>query len=113
MVLAVGIMLLSVPLIIKIRDYNIGYISIYYFIIMIFIGVCIALVDIPFSHTMQTNIREEYRGRVISLTISLIKTVVPVSYLISGILLDKVNPFVIIITSGIAILIVSVVLYIL
>lgn len=62
-IMSVGIILLSIPLIVKINKYNINYISAYYFIIMIFIGTCISLIDIPFTHNLQTNINEEYRGR--------------------------------------------------
>ena len=78
---------------------------------MMFIGICISLIDIPFSYNMQTNIGEEYRGRVLSLTVSLIKTIVPIAYLISGVLLDKFNPIGIIFLGGVATLIVSIVFY--
>lgn len=111
-IMSVGIILLSIPLIVKINKYNMNYISAYYFIIMIFIGTCISLIDIPFTHNLQTNINEEYRGRVISLTISLIKTVVPISYLISGILVDKIAPYIIVLSGGVMILLISIILYI-
>ncbi|MDU5108567.1 MAG: MFS transporter, partial [Clostridium sp.] len=109
--MAIEIILLAIPLIGKINSYNINYLSVYYFFIMMFIGICISLVDIPFSYSIQTDIEEGYRGRVLSLTISLVKTVVPISYLASGLLLDKVNPLIIVLFGGIAILIVSVSYY--
>lgn len=109
--MAIEIILLATPLIGKINSYNINYLSVYYFFIMMFIGICISLVDIPFSYSIQTDIEEGYRGRVLSLTISLVKTVVPISYLASGLLLDKVNPLIIVLFGGIAILIVSVSYY--
>lgn len=107
-ILSVNIILLSIPLIIS-ENYSLGmkFLVIYYFIAMIIIGICISLIDIPFSYRLQTNIDEEYRGRVISLTMSLVKTVVPISYLISGILIDTINPYVIILAGGIVILISS------
>lgn len=107
-ILSVNIILLSIPLIIS-ENYSLGmkFLVIYYFIVMILIGICISLIDIPFSYRLQTNIDEEYRGRVISLTMSLVKTVVPISYLISGILIDTINPYVIILSGGIVILISS------
>lgn len=111
-IMSVGIILLSLPLVVRINKYNINYISTYYFTIMIFIGGCISLIDIPFTHNLQTNINEEYRGRVISLTISLIKTVVPISYLISGILVDKIAPYIIVLSGGVMILLISIILYI-
>lgn len=109
--MSIEIILLAIPLIGKINSYNINYLSVYYFFIMMFIGICISLVDIPFSYSIQTDIEEGYRGRVLSLTISLVKTVVPISYLASGLLLDKVNPLIIVLFGGIAILIVSVSYY--
>lgn len=109
--MAIEIILLAIPLIGKINSYNINYLSAYYFFIMMFIGICISLVDIPFSYIIQTDIEEGYRGRVLSLTISLVKTVVPISYLASGLLLDKVNPLIIVLFGGIAILIVSIYYY--
>ncbi len=109
--MAAEIILLAIPLMSKINSYNINYLSVYYFFIMMFIGICISLVDIPFSYSIQTDIEEGYRGRVLSLTISLVKTVVPISYLASGLLLDKVNPLIIVLFGGIAILIVSVSYY--
>ncbi len=105
--MAAEIILLAIPLMGKVNEYNINYLSVYYFFIMMFIGICISLVDIPFSYSIQTDIEEGYRGRVLSLTISLVKTVVPISYLVSGLLLDKINPLIIVLFGGIAILIVS------
>ena len=109
--ISLAIMLLSLPLVISLNNYNINYLTIYYFFIMMFMGICISLIDIPFSYNMQTNIGEEYRGRVLSLTISLIKTIVPISYLISGVLLDKFNPVGIIFLGGVATLMVSIIFY--
>ncbi len=109
--MAAEIILLAIPLMGKINSYNIHYLSLYYFFIMMFIGICLSLVDIPFSYSIQTDIEEGYRGRVLSLTISLVKIVVPISYLASGLLLDKVNPLIIVLFGGIAILIVSVSYY--
>lgn len=107
-ILSVNIILLSIPLIIS-ENYSLGmkFLVIYYFIVMILIGICISLIDIPFSYRLQTNIDEEYRGRVISLTMSLVKTVVPIAYLISGKIIDTINPYVIILAGGIVILISS------
>ena len=109
--MALEIILLAIPLMGEIKSFNINDLSAYYFFIMMLIGICISLVDIPFSYIMQTDIEEGYRGRVLSLTISLVKTVVPISYLASGLLLDNINPMIIVLLGGIAILIVSVSYY--
>ncbi|MDB1922326.1 hypothetical protein PMY56_15015 [Clostridium tertium] len=74
-------------------------------------GVCISLVDIPFSYTLQTNIEEEFRARSLSLTISIVKVVVPISYLISGVLLQSIEAYVVVLFGGISVLIVSTIFY--
>ena len=47
----------SIPLFINTIS-NINIYVIYYLVIMIFMGVCISLVDIPFSYTLQTNMKK-------------------------------------------------------
>lgn len=109
-VMAVNIILLSIPLLFKTMN-NINVYIMYYLVIMIFMGICISLVDIPFSYTMQTNIEEEYRGRSISLTISIVKVVVPISYIISGILLQSIEPYIVVLFGGISVLIISIIFF--
>ncbi|EEH97344.2 MFS transporter [Clostridium tertium] len=109
-IISVNIILLSIPLFINTIS-NINIYVIYYLVIMIFIGVCISLVDIPFSYTLQTNIEEEFRARSLSLTISIVKVVVPISYLISGVLLQSIEAYVVVLFGGISVLIVSTIFY--
>lgn len=109
-VMSVNIILLSIPILFKTIN-NINVYIMYYLIIMIFMGICISLVDIPFSYTMQTNIEEEYRGRSISLTISIVKVVVPISYIISGILLQSIEPYIVVLFGGISVLIISIIFF--
>ncbi|GAA0814637.1 MFS transporter [Clostridium tertium] len=109
-IMSVNMILLSIPLFINTIS-NINIYVIYYLVIMIFMGVCISLVDIPFSYTLQTNIEEEFRARSLSLTISIVKVVVPISYLISGILLQSIEAYVVVLFGGISVLIVSTIFY--
>lgn len=109
-IISVNIILLSIPLFINTIS-NINIYVIYYLVIMIFMGVCISLVDIPFSYTLQTNIEEEFRARSLSLTISIVKVVVPISYLISGVLLQSIEAYVVVLFGGISVLIVSTIFY--
>lgn len=108
--MSVNIILLSIPLFIN-NINNINVYVIYYLLIMIFMGICVSLVDIPFSYTMQTNIEEEFRARSLSLTISIVKVVVPISYLISGVLLQNIEAYIVILFGGITVLIVSIIFY--
>ncbi|MDI9216457.1 MFS transporter, partial [Clostridium tertium] len=109
-IMSVNIILLSIPLFIN-NINNINVYVIYYLLIMIFMGICVSLVDIPFSYTMQTNIEEEFRARSLSLTISIVKVVVPISYLISGVLLQNIEAYIVILFGGITVLIVSIIFY--
>lgn len=109
-VMSVNIILLSIPLLFKTIN-NINVYILYYLIIMIFMGICISLVDIPFSYTMQTNVEEEYRGRSISLTMSIVKVVVPISYIISGVLLQSIEPYIVVLFGGISVLIISIIFF--
>ncbi|WP_291651305.1 MFS transporter [Clostridium sp.] len=109
-IMSVNIILLSIPLLINSINNKHIYV-IYYLVIMIFMGICISLVDIPFSYTMQTNIEEEFRARSLSLTISIVKVVVPISYLISGVLLQSIEAYVVVLFGGISVLIVSTIFY--
>ncbi|MDV4152662.1 MFS transporter [Clostridium sp. AL.422] len=106
--MAINIILVAIPLLFKdINNINI-YVA-YYLFIMLFMGVCISLVDIPFSYNMQANIDEEYRARALSLTISIVKVVVPISYLISGLLLQSIEAYIVVLFGGISVLIVSII----
>lgn len=109
-IMSVNIILLSIPLFINNAN-NMNIYVIYYLVIMIFMGICISLVDIPFSYTLQTNIEEEFRARSLSLTISIVKVVVPISYLISGVLLQSIEAYIVIFFGGITVLIVSIIFY--
>lgn len=109
-IMSVNIILLSIPLFIN-NVNNMNIYVIYYLVIMIFMGICISLVDIPFSYTLQTNIEEEFRARSLSLTISIVKVVVPISYLISGVLLQSIEAYIVILFGGITVLIVSIIFY--
>lgn len=67
--------------------------GVFYGGIMFMFGVIVAFIDIPLSYFMQRNIPEEYRGRVMSLGISIGKTMVPVAMILSGMLLDVVPAY--------------------
>ncbi|WP_108672539.1 MFS transporter [Peribacillus acanthi] len=61
---------------------------VFYSAVMFFIGTIVALIDIPISFFMQKEIPDEYRGRVISMGISIGKTMLPMAMLTSGVLLN-------------------------
>ena len=74
---------------------------IYYCIVMSGFGIAISIIDIPLSYIMQKSIPDEYRGRVISMMISMVKIIAPLALLISGFLLNLIPAHVITTLGGI------------
>jgi MFS family permease len=69
------------------------FVIIYYGIFLLILGILISLIDIPFINNMQNNVPEDIRGRVLSISISLIKIVTPISYILSGVLINRIPSF--------------------
>jgi hypothetical protein len=93
-VLSACTLALGVPVLLKALNFlNIVYV-VYYVVIMAILGIAISMIDIPIAYLIQSIIPEEYRGRVMSLSVSLCKVMFPVALLISGILLNMVPTYV-------------------
>lgn len=91
---------LGVPvLLMGLNFLNIVYV-VYYVVIMTFFGITISMIDIPIAYLIQSIIPEEYRGRVMSLSVSLCKVMFPIALLISGFLLNMVPTYVMPFTGG-------------
>ena len=73
----------------------------YYVITMIIFGIAISFIDIPILYMLQRDVPDEYRGRVLSIGMSLVKIILPVALIISGILLTKIPAFILPITGGV------------
>lgn len=65
----------------------------YYGILLFFAGIIIALTDIPFINHFQINVPDRIRGRALSISISAIKVITPVSYLLSGAMIGFLPSF--------------------
>jgi hypothetical protein len=78
---------------------------IYYSGVMFFFGIIIALIDIPIAYIMQIAVPDEYRGRVLSIGISIGKTMLPLAMLASGALLSIIPAYFLPIAGGIIYLI--------
>ena len=79
----------------------------YYCLLMFCLGIVIAFIDIPLAYFMQKEIPEEYRGRVMSIGISIGKTMTPVAMVVSGFLLELIPPYVLPIGGGILYLLIN------
>lgn len=64
---------------------------VYYFIAVFITGVMISCVDIPIITYLQTKNEKKYIGRVMAIVISSVKIATPLSYILSGYLLDLIK----------------------
>ncbi|MGN4627715.1 MFS transporter [Bacillus cereus group sp. MYBK29-1] len=78
-----------------------------YCTIMFFLGLMIALIDIPLIYFMQKEIPDEYRGRVLSIGLSLGKMMQPIALILSGLLLNHIPSYTLPIGGGIVFLILN------
>ncbi|EOS8271947.1 TPA: MFS transporter [Bacillus cereus] len=96
----------GIPVLFKSFEVNDFVFVITYCVVMIFLGIIIALIDIPLIYFMQKEIPDEYRGRVLSIGLSLGKMMQPIALAISGLLLNYIPAYIIPIAGGILYLIV-------
>jgi len=65
-------------------------VTIFYGLILFLIGVSVAHIDLAYITMLQTKTPAHLRGRVLSSVTSLVKVIVPLSYLLSGLLIGKI-----------------------
>lgn len=88
--------------------YN-NYIYLVYFIlVMIFTGIAISFIDIPIFYLLQQTIAEDFRGRVLSLGVSLVKIILPIALIISGSLINLIPSYLLPILGGVGLCVFSI-----
>ncbi|MFE8698765.1 MFS transporter [Cytobacillus sp. FJAT-53684] len=105
--LSIFMIAVGIPLIFEDASLSYLFYGAYYCVLMFFFGTIIAFIDIPLSYIMQREIPEEYRGRVMSIGISIGKTMAPVAMVVSGLLLELIPPFVLSVSGGILYLLIN------
>ncbi|WP_264449029.1 MFS transporter [Bacillus cereus] len=105
--LAVFMIISGIPVLFKSFEVNDSVYVITYCVVMFFLGLIIALIDIPLIYFMQKEIPDKYRGRVLSIGLSLGKMMQPIALAISGILLNYIPAYTIPIVGGILYLILN------
>jgi MFS family permease len=80
---------------------------VFYSATMLCFGFIVALIDIPLAYILQKEIPDEYRGRVLSIGISIGKTMLPIAMITSGLLLNHIPPYYIPIIGGLVFLLVT------
>ncbi|AZU61618.1 MFS transporter [Neobacillus mesonae] len=78
-----------------------GFYLTFYCSVMFLLGVAVALIDIPIAFIMQKEIPDEYRGRVLSIGISIAKTMLPAAMITAGVLLNHIPAYALPIGGGI------------
>ncbi|MFK4307721.1 MFS family permease [Bacillus sp. RC242] len=105
--LAVFMIISGIPVLFKSFEVNDFVYVITYCVVMFFLGLIIALIDIPLIYFTQKEIPDEYRGRVLSIGLSIGKMMQPIALALSGLLLNYIPAYTIPITGGIVFLILN------
>ena len=92
----IGVIAFGLPLVIFKGVPNDIFVVVYCTLLMFLGGVVVAWVDVPASVLLQKVVPESILGRVISVKLSIIKIIVPITLIVSGYLLELISPFYII-----------------
>ncbi|ENQ3105269.1 Major Facilitator Superfamily protein [Bacillus sp. 491mf] len=99
--LSILMILLGVPVMLKSLQLNSIVFTCYFIAVLFLFGLFIALIDIPLAYFMQKEIPDEYRGRVLSIGISIAKIMLPIAMISSGALLNILPSYVMPIAGGV------------
>lgn len=80
--MTIGLPVLTVHFLLPVTAYTAFYGTVYFLM-----GVAIAYVDVPIMTLLQTEISGEHLGRVLSIVMSLVKIVLPIALITSGLLI--------------------------
>ncbi|MDC2864412.1 MFS transporter [Bacillus sp. BP-3] len=98
--LAICMILLGVPVMLKSLQLNSIVFTCYFIVVLFLFGLFITLIDIPLAYFMQKEIPDEYRGRVLSIGISITKIMLPIAMISSGALLNILPSYVMPVAGG-------------
>ena len=70
-----------------------GFTPYYYAMLMAVVAMVVILVNVPLSVLFQVSIEDEYRGRAMGLLGSVSQGVMPIAYVITGLLLDVIPSY--------------------
>ncbi len=85
----------GIPVLFKSFEVNDFVYVITYCVVMFFLGLIIVLIDIPIAYFMQKEIPDEYRGRILSIGLSISKMMLPIAMALSGLLLNYIPAYMI------------------
>lgn len=96
--LSVAIALLGLPLILADAS-SLAY-MIYYISIMVIFGIAISFIDVPILWIMQKSIPDNLRGKVLSISMSIVKLIAPLGLVISGMIINSVPVYIMTFAGG-------------
>lgn len=85
---------------------NQGIIFALYTIIIFIMGVSTIMVNIPIFVVLQRKIPDSFRGRVFGLLRTTVMAMIPFSFLLAGLLIEKIMPFILPIAGGVGFLVI-------
>ena len=83
------------------------FVPVYYGIMYFIIGSILVIINIPIMVYIQETTEDEYRGRVMSVVVTISTLITPLGFLIHGILLDYVPTYIIIIYAGAGLILIA------
>jgi MFS family permease len=104
-ILSILMMIFGLPVLVG--GFDKAFYVVFFSAMMLCYGVVLALIDIPIAYFMQKEIPEEYRGRVLSIGISIGKTMLPLAMVISGLLLKLLPAYTLPIAGGVLFLLIQ------
>ena len=96
--LSVAISLLGLPLVLADAS-SLAY-MIYYISIMVIFGIAISFIDVPILWLMQKSIPDNLRGKVLSISMSIVKLIAPLGLVISGMIINSVPVYIMTLSGG-------------
>lgn len=108
LILGICTNLLGLPVLFKSFVFTNHIYTSYYCGIMIVFGVAISFIDIPILYILQRMIPNEYRGRVLSIVMTMVKAILPLALILSGFLLNKIPAYFITTVGGILLFLINV-----
>ncbi|CBH22649.1 Tetracycline resistance determinant tetV [Acetoanaerobium sticklandii] len=96
--LSVAIALLGLPVVLADAS-SLAY-MIYYISIMVIFGIAISFIDVPILWLMQKSIPDNLRGKVLSISMSIVKLIAPLGLVISGMIINSVPVYIMTFAGG-------------
>jgi MFS family permease len=99
--MSILMLMISLPLLLPLLESSNLIIVIFFAFLRFSFGLLMSMVDVPIITYIQSETEEQYRGRVFSIILALVKVSTPVALMISGFLTDYMNPMILPLIAGV------------